>query len=241
MEMQDGSVVSFRKSGITKISDSALICCETVTVLPYSNSVIPCNIINRKPSNHVLCISDTGLLAEKHGIMMPYCVFNTNLQTPHIRVIKPRLEHVTLHQGARITFIEDCEVVTAPRISGLRFNAMQQSRGVPALSLIAVNSDGDYLSVQQRQQMQNIMNNFSDIFAVDGQRTGRTSLIEQRIDLHPDTKPFKLLARRLRMHLQGELDQELDSFLEQQIIEHSESDVSSPPVLVPKKYCSIRF
>ena len=75
------------------------------------------------------------------------------------------------------------------------------------------------------------MNDFSDIFAVDGQRPGRTSLIEHRIDLDPDTKPFKLPARRVPMHLQGEMDREIDSMLEQQIIEPSDSDFSSPPVL----------
>ena len=74
MEMQDGSIVSFRKSSITKMGGSALVCADTVTVLPYSKSVIPCNIINTKPSNQLMCISDTGPLAEKYGIMMPYCL-----------------------------------------------------------------------------------------------------------------------------------------------------------------------
>ena len=102
MEMQDVSVVSFCKSSITKIAGSALLCSDTVTVLPYSKSVIGCNIINTKSSNQLMCISDTVPLAEKYGIMIPYCVFNTNLQAPRIRVINPRSEPVTLHQGARV-------------------------------------------------------------------------------------------------------------------------------------------
>ena len=89
-------------------------------------------------------------------------------------------------------------------------------------------------TVQLRQQFQNLLNDYDDIFAVDGQRPGRTSLIEHRIDLHPDTKPFKLPARRVPMHLQGEMDQENDSMLEQQIIEPSDSNFSSPPFLVRK-------
>ena len=130
---------------------SALVCADTVTVRPYSKSVITCNIINTKPSNQLMCISDTGPLAEKYGIVMPYCVFNTNLQAPHIRVINPSSESVTLHQGARVAVLEECEVVTAPLRSGMQFNAMQQRSGGPAASLNDVNCDAEYLSVQQRQ------------------------------------------------------------------------------------------
>ena len=139
MKMQDESVVSFRKSSITKIAGSALVCSDTVRVLPYSKSVRASNIINTKPSTELLCISDTGPLAEKYGIMMLYCVFNTDLQAPHIRVINPTSEPVTLHQGSRGAVLEDCEVVTAPRRSGMQFNAMQQCGGGPALSLSDVN------------------------------------------------------------------------------------------------------
>ena len=43
------------------------------------------------------------------------------------------------------------------------------------------------------------------------------------------------------MHLPGEMDQEIDSMLEQQIIEPSDSVFSSPPELVRKKDGSILF
>ena len=187
MEMQDESVVSIRKSGLTKIAGSAFVCSDKVTVLPYLESVIACNIINTKPSNDLLCISDTGRLAERYGIMMPFYVFNTNFQAAHIRVINPTSEPVTLHQAARVALLEESEVVTAPRCSALWFIAMQHCRGGPALSLSDVNCDAAYLSVQQRQKLQNLLNNFSDITAVDGQRRGRTSMIEHRIDLPQET------------------------------------------------------
>ena len=89
--------------------------------------------------------------------------------------------------------------------------------------------------------MQSLLDEFSDVFAVDGQKPGRTSETEHRIDLIPVTKPFKLPARRVPMHMQSEVDKEIDSMLQQDIIEPSQSDFSSPPVLVRKKDGSLRF
>lgn len=54
MEMRVRSLLSFRRSGITKKHVSALVSKETVTLLPYSKSTLPCSIVRATPTSQLL-------------------------------------------------------------------------------------------------------------------------------------------------------------------------------------------
>ena len=54
MQMRDGSIVSFRRSGIKKASISTLVCKETVTVMPYSKSTCHAVLYKRRRTRNIL-------------------------------------------------------------------------------------------------------------------------------------------------------------------------------------------
>ena len=86
-----------------------------------------------------------------------------------------------------------------------------------------------------------ILNAYKDIFAKDGDKPGRTDVLEHRIDLETNAKPFKIPARRAPIHLEKEVGDQVSNLFGQKIIENSSSEFSSPPVLVKKKDGTFRF
>ena len=79
------------------------------------------------------------------------------------------------------------------------------------------------------------------MFSQDGDKPGRTNLVEHPIDLEPSAKPFKIPPRRVPIHLEQEVDKQVTQMLEQGIIVPSSGKISSPPVLVRKKDGTFRF
>ena len=79
------------------------------------------------------------------------------------------------------------------------------------------------------------------MFAAEDSIPGRTTLVDHHIDLKEGTRPFKLPARRIPIHLQADADKEIQKMLDNGIVEPSNSEFSSPPVLVRKKDGSVRF
>ena len=97
------------------------------------------------------------------------------------------------------------------------------------------------LSEREKSALAQLLDKYRLVFAREGDKPGRTNEVVHRIDLGDDARPFKLPLRRVPLHLQGEFARQLDEMLEEDIIEPSTSEISSPPVLVRKKDGRIRF
>ena len=97
------------------------------------------------------------------------------------------------------------------------------------------------LSQSEQNQLSLLINRYRHVFAGDDSIPGRTSLVQHHIDLKEGSRPFKLPARRIPMHLQQEADKEVQKMLDHGIVEPSNSEFSSPPVLVRKNDGTVRF
>ena len=83
-----------------------------------------------------------------------------------------------------------------------------------------------------------LLNRFGHVFAADDLLSGRTSLVEHHIALEHGTRPFKLSARRIPIHLQAETDKEIQKMLDNAIVEPSNSEFSSPRFSTQKRRLS---
>ena len=95
------------------------------------------------------------------------------------------------------------------------------------------------LNGQQRKQVEQLLKEFNSVFSRSPSDYGKTELTERQIDKgvtcldsHPEEFPPR--------HLQVDVDKQIDSMLDNGIIEPSRSPCSSPIVL-PKKDGGIRF
>jgi len=109
------------------------------------------------------------------------------------------------------------------------------------LKLSNVGTDESGLNSSERLHIQQLLDKYQHLFASDNDAPGRTTLVEHHIDLVEGSRPFKLPARRIPMHLQEEADTEVRRMIDSGIVEPSTSEYFSPPVLVRKKDGSIRF
>ena len=85
-----------------------------------------------------------------------------------------------------------------------------------------------------------LVNEFRDIFALDGEKSGITTIMRHKIRTSDEEPVYRPQYRIPHVH-QDKLDEEIDKMLEYDIIEPSKSPYNSPIVVVPKKDGSLRL
>lgn len=94
-------------------------------------------------------------------------------------------------------------------------------------------SDSD-LSSCQKEEVQELLSEYSDIFSKHPNDYGRTNLLYHVVDTG-DSSPVRQRAYRVSPKLHTELQKQIDTLLEQDLIEPSTSEYSAPALLVKKK------
>jgi hypothetical protein len=97
-----------------------------------------------------------------------------------------------------------------------------------------------HLNNGEFQDLEELLTEYEDIFAVDSEDHGRTNKVHRRIDTG-DARPFRQTPRRLPPAKQTELSKMLNDMQRREVIEESDSPWSSPAVLVRKKNGELRF
>ena len=82
--------------------------------------------------------------------------------------------------------------------------------------------------------MLNLLGDFESVFSQSPTDYGKTTLIEHQIDTGA-AHPIRQAPRKVPHVLRKEIDKQIDSMLENGIIQPSKSPWSSPIVAVPKK------
>ena len=100
--------------------------------------------------------------------------------------------------------------------------------------------DRSSLTEDQVQQVQEMVNLYRHVFAMNSEELGQTHVMQHRIDTK-GAGPIFQRARRLPFSKQSEAREIVDKMIWQGIVEESSSPWSSPIVLVTKKDGSTRF
>ena len=93
---------------------------------------------------------------------------------------------------------------------------------------------GENLTAEQKETAQNLINQYTDVFAVNPKKPQITNLIEHRI-ITPDALPVNNKARRFPKAWEPEIDQQIQEMLENEVIRPSSSPWNAPIILVKKK------
>ena len=96
------------------------------------------------------------------------------------------------------------------------------------------------MSSSQRKQVANLLRKYGESFSSSDSDFGRTGIIKHRIPTG-DAAPIKQPMRRVPVHMQDEVNKQLDMMLENDIIQPSASPWASGIVLVKKKDGTKRF
>ncbi|CAG2231004.1 unnamed protein product [Mytilus edulis] len=97
-----------------------------------------------------------------------------------------------------------------------------------------------HLNSDQERQLRELILRYKESFAETDKDLGRTTLVKHKINTG-DAPAFKEPPRRTPVHLQCELDKNIDEMLEKDVVEPSNSPWASGVVLVKKKDGTYRF
>jgi len=100
--------------------------------------------------------------------------------------------------------------------------------------------EGTDLDPYEKLQLESLVEEFSDLFAMSSSELGCTSLVEHQINTG-DHKPIKQLPRRVPHFLKEEVSHHVQEMLDNGVIVSSYSLWASPVVLVAEKNGSTHF
>ena len=104
-----------------------------------------------------------------------------------------------------------------------------------------VNLDGSYLSSEQKDRVIQLVQNNRNVFAFDMSELGQATGPPSRIHLKTDAEPVRSAPYRASPLVQEHIDSEIEEMIEAGVISHSDSEFSSPIVVVNKSSGGIRL
>ena len=243
VEFDDGQVLEMDFVPAVEVSNR-LIVAEAVTVGARSKTYLPVKLRSDCHHGRDLLVVNPNAFYDRYGLLIPYTVYSSQNKTKLLRIINPSSEAIKLTKNAVVCELEACETVnkalSGPRCpsvahgvlsgqmhSALAENGQDESEPSPTrgeskiITAEMVKTDSNLLDRDDKVQLDDLLHDYSDVFAVDGSKPGRTSMVQHRIDLVTGARPFKQPFRRVPLHLQDELDRQVDEMLEQGVIEPS--------------------
>jgi hypothetical protein len=103
---------------------------------------------------------------------------------------------------------------------------------------VTINLSNSDLSNDQKKQLQQLVNKYSDVFS---NKPGKTSKLKHQIHIKEGTRPINAAPYRCAPNRRKIIDDNIDEMCKEQFIVPSNSPWASPVVLAPKKDGSLRF
>ena len=155
---------------------------------------------------------------------------------------------VQLEKGMRLGTVTPVELVPMTNSEGVCQPEVVHRIGVTSrpvnerLEQLSAKLELDQLNLlpTERQQLQSLIESYSDVFALDSSELGSTELVTHTI-YTGDHRPVCQPARRTPFALRRKFDQLVQEMLDQNVVEPSSSPWASPIVLVQKKDGGVRF
>ena len=181
--------------------------------------------------------------AERGVYVVPGVVDPLNRKIP-VMIINCSNEDLVLSAGFGVASLVPCDSLYPMydvRISNSERDSQEVLDKLPdCLEGLLTGDEILDMSDKQRSRARAVLLEFADVFSKPGDALGRTSLVQHHIRTKSD-KPVKLRPYRMDWNKRRVAEQEIQSMLQQGVIQPSDSEYCSPVVLVRKKDGTWRF
>ena len=212
---------------------------STYVIPPRSEAVIPARVHGTLPPGTIGLVESAPRLAERYHLQGATTLVKiSQVDTIPFRLINPTTKPVTLYKGATLgTFTETGEDLNVQPIgeeTKSRTSSSQQQTSIP------VDLTNSSLTPAQQTQLQALLDEYRDIFALSSSELGRTNLVQHSIDTEGHA-PIRLRPYRAPQVQKETIEKHIDDMLTRNVIQPSVSPWASPVVLVSKPDGSTRF
>lgn len=189
--------------------------------------VIParCEIIK-----HIPCTlkGDSVVLAEeiKEGVFVAGMISKPSQSGIPLRILNTTNENIEIDfSSVNIQPINNFEVAYLGK----------NSKSVERVKTLFELLDLNYLNKEERLSIEQICAKYADVFHLPGDSLSVTNLMEHNIVLKDNVTPVYVKPYRIPQALKSEIEKQVQEMLDNDIIEETISEWSSPVLLVPKK------
>jgi len=207
------------------------------------------------PPNSQICVSGTvdgkwrdgtnGIVEpfkpfmDGNRLLMPKALVSLQQSSVTVALLNTSNEAIRVPVGTTVGELHKVDKISK-RLDQPAPNKLDKSpKVVPNHLQSLIDGAKDNLSVEQLEQVSEVVAEYEDVFVgVDG-KIGQTDLVTHSIDTG-DARPVRLPARRLPIAKREAVGKELDKMLDEGIIEPSCSPWASPIVVVTRKDKTLR-
>ena len=223
-------------AGRKDINCMRVIAVDDITVPPRSECVLPTKVVFHGMSaigNSSVCNWMTEATEPMKGLHVLRTLLSKDATSVPVRVMNSTKFPITVKARMIVADVNPVDI-------------MEQQSKLPDErdkyeSLIAnlIESVNDKVDAGTKHTLKDLISEFKEVFSIDDNDLGRTSLVAHAIDTG-NAKPVRQPLRRHPPAHQDAIHQHVASMLEQEIIEPAQSAWASNVVLVKKKDNSLR-
>ena len=157
----------------------------------------------------------------------------TKQSTVPFRIINPTKQPVTIYRCTNLGQFSSYEELHIVSVLGTH-NVVEDKSHRASLLLESLDLSNSDLDEKQQAQLNQLLHDNHDIFALNDDELGHTSLVEHHIDTG-DSRPIYRQPYRVSPAVRNSIDHHVQQMLDQGIIQLSASLWAAPVVLVRKK------
>ena len=212
---------------------------STCVIPPQSESVMPAYLDANWSPGVVGLLEASPRLIERYQLQGAAALVTLSPDhTVPFRLINPTQKPVTLYRGATLGNFSRAD--DNIQVYSLEEQPEKPDVQPPPAENVPVDLTDADLTDTQKAELQNLLNEYRDIFALKPNELGRTNLVQHHIDTG-DHAPIRQRAYRVPAAQKERIEHCIDEMLEQGVIRPSTSAWSSPVVLIKKPDGSDRF